>query len=193
MDSICSDGNCHLGSAIEDAVISAIGDNKELYDEAKDLLINQDSVMGAIKVKDKLAAMQDNISTLQKTLEEKEIIIGNKDIDIQEEMKEKKRLLTKNQKLLEEAKKAISEINKKEEEIKILKDNVSSLENTFTTYGVKEENGALTMDASALGNLLSISSSPIDKKISSDMVDSLRKAKKMDANTDANLDLGLRY
>lgn len=192
MDSICSDGSCQLGSAINDTVLDAIGEHEELYNEAKDLLEHQDSVMGALKVKDKLTAMQDNITALKAKVSEQDIMLENKDIDIKAEQDAIKDL-TRQYDFLNEITEDLEKTNTELEETNTkLKDENKELENTFMTHGVKAENGTLTLDSVALGDLLAPSSGKYSREVDSITMDSLREAKKQ-PKADPMADVKMTY
>ncbi|NOR58759.1 MAG: hypothetical protein GQ474_09585 [Sulfurimonas sp.] len=182
MDSLCSGGECQLGSAINDTVLDAIGEHTELYETAKDLLESQANVMGAISIKDKVTAMQDEISALKEEIEEKNIIIENKDIDIQGE----KELLENEKKAHQIALDCACQDAEKSKEIKAkneeLEEKNTVLEDTFKTYGVKDDNGSLVLDTSAFGELLAKATKSFNQKVDDTTLDSLREVSKPSAN-----------
>ncbi|MFT7880438.1 MAG: hypothetical protein ABXS91_08600 [Sulfurimonas sp.] len=192
MDSICSDGQCMLGSAIDEAVLDAIGDHGDLYDEAKDLLQHQDNVMGAIKFRDKIASMQDSIDALQKQVSEQEIMLENKDIDIQaykDEVKagkgklfSYKELLDKSKKLAEIVEQENTRLKKENEELSqskdSIEDNLKSLHESFSSYGLKDEDGTIVLDESALGSFMAPTKNKFDTGVDKITMDSLRSAEK---------------
>lgn len=183
MDSICTDGECKLDTAIHDTVLDAIGTHEDLYDVAKDLLVHQDNVSQAIEFKSKVLVMQDNVLNLQEEIEENKILLDNQKITIKGQSEDIKQLenekeIAKKEHLSKKDETGkiaieIEELKKEKDELKVLKD---SLEEN----GLVIKDGAVILDSMALGELLTPSSK--DKyAFDEDTLEGLRKPNKASA------------
>jgi len=171
MDSICNDGSCMLDQSIDDEVMSAIGTHRELYDDAKNLLVHQDSVNKAIILKDKFIKVNHKTQTLEEKILELEAKLHNKNVDLEEELKEKHeldRLYHKNK----------EELNRVKEDSSLKSKDLESQRELLGEHGIEIKDESVILSDDAFGSLASSSNKSVEYELSNVVLDGIKNLKK---------------
>lgn len=192
MDSICGDGECTIDNKIDTVVLDVIGNHDDLFEEAKDLLVHQDTVMSVIKVKDRFSALIDSVESLQSQLEEKQTIIENKDIDINAEKAEKSSLEKQLSDTIKKAEEALELNTEKDERVSSLESEIENLNKLLGEYGIMQSENDLSLDPNALGALVLNKKEKFNKDVDQTIKDSL-KSRNGTHRTDAYAHLNFSY
>ncbi|MGW8169633.1 MAG: hypothetical protein ACWGHH_06480 [Sulfurovaceae bacterium] len=151
-ESLCGDGGCKLDSSISKVVADTIGSHMELFEEAKDLLEHQDSVMDAIAIKDKFKTLKEEIESLKAQVFEKDNIIENKKTEnevLEDNIGVLKRKIKKIDLDSIEAEKDTLKV-----ELKTVKAELDTINAVLLKEGIMLDNGRITITTKILGDLL---------------------------------------
>lgn len=171
MDSLCAGGECSLGGAIDDEVKAIIGDKEDLFEDAKALLEEQETV---IKAETLLEKIEDKEQGYQSKIKELEIEVENQ-IEFVDHYK--KQVEERDTELVELENKHDEELATKDKEIAVLKDSLASLEKSISEEGLQLEDGKVTLDTMAFGSIVKNYSVTLDSVVDEVKLNALSKKK----------------